>query len=156
MSETYRLIKSKVMGREHVLLRGSEPVGRFAFDGMFSNSAHASAGEQHWTFRRQGMMKPVITVRSADMLLTGRSCFSGSCDLVVNGTPFRFKQTKLWRGEYAWLRENGTPVIRYCGKSVEILADDLPDDTTRMLALLGGYLRVLAENDAAAIMIAVS
>lgn len=158
MSETYRIVKPKVLCREHVLLRGTEPVGRFTFDSIFSSSAHATAGEHHWTFTRAGMLKPVVTVRqNGGAVLTGRMRGDGSCDVEVkSGKEYRWKSMNVWRREFAWLRDNGTPFIRYRKQDVNIAAGDLPAETAHMLALLGAYLRVLEDNDAVAILVAMT
>jgi hypothetical protein len=83
---------------------------------------------------------------------------AGNCTIALDdGRRYRWTATSCLRGEYAWMAEDGTPLIRFQPRSwlrgeqrIDVAASALPAETAVLLALLGGYLKVLANNDAAA------
>ena len=157
--ETYTWMKSR--GREYVLrgVDGGE-AGRVTIEGFCGTAARAEANGQRWTFRRSGLLKPVLTVQrdgESAPPFAGSLTMSGNCEIALgDGRRYRWKSMGFLRGECAWLGDDGAPLIRFQTRSclrgeqhIEV-ASEVLRETATLLALLGGFLKVLAANDAAA------
>jgi hypothetical protein len=157
--DTYTWMKSR--GREYVLrVADGGEAGRVTIEGFCGTSAHAEASGQRWTFKRSGLIKPVLTVQregeSAPLFVSSLT-IGGNCEIALgDGRRYRWKALSCLRGEYAWNGDDGVRLIRFQPRSwlrgeqyIEV-ASDVPRDTATLLALLGGFLKVLAANDAAA------
>ena len=162
MNENELYTWAKSHGREYVLRRGDgSEAGRVTMEGFCGTAARAAADGRSWRFKRSGLFKPVLTVQRGGEnapLFAGAFTISGNCQISLgDGLRYRWKAVSCLRGEYAWLAEDGTPLIRFQPKSwfrgeqrIDVASSAVPAETAVLLALLGGYLEVLASNDAAA------
>lgn len=161
MNKSYVLIKPGWKERRYLLRVGNEEVGRLELEGVCSTHARVYSQKNEWIFDRTGVLEPVVTVRRADDgadLLVATMRLGGDCDVTLeSGDVYHWKSTSVWRGEFAWVSEDGAAAIRYrprvssrsIEQHIEVLTDDLPADTERLLVFLGGYFATLTYSDVA-------
>lgn len=142
----------KIFARAYVL-RGKN--GLFAaihWQGGFSTTALAEVGDTRLTFKREGVLQPKIVVRhaeSGDILLTFKPILKISGQLTFeNGKRFKWSNTTAWGSDWAWLNEDGKPVVQIKkGRNVEITdlatgaVEELP-----FLVTLAWYLIIMLQD----------
>lgn len=120
------------------------------------------AADGQWTFARVGVFRSrlVITdttsgVEAASFTSSG---WTGKGELTLpDGRSYQWSSGSVWGSKRVWLDETGQPVLRFrqygvlrwqCAVTVEPRAATEPHLT--LLAMLGWYLMLLANDDAAA------
>ncbi|HLZ57242.1 MAG TPA: hypothetical protein VKR06_09870 [Ktedonosporobacter sp.] len=142
----------KVFARAYVL-RGKD--GLFAairWQGGFSTTALAEVGDMRLTFKREGVLQPKIVVRDAEageVLLTFKPILKISGLLTFeNGKRFKWSNTTAWSSDWAWLNEDGKPVVQIKkGRDVEMseLAADAVEELP-FLITLAWYLIIMLQD----------
>jgi hypothetical protein len=141
-------------------LRGEDQrYGGLEWGNAFGTQARGEILESFWSFRRTGLFKPVVTARPAGGGAAAilRCSWSGGGILQLeNGRRYLWKKMSFWGCEWAFLDETGAVVVRFrpegilrCGGIVDLATERAQGADIPLLVLLGWYLKVLAEGDAA-------
>lgn len=121
------------------------------------------AANGQWTFARAGVFRSRLVVSDATSGLEAASYTSsgwtGKGELTLpDGGRYQWSNGNVWGSKRVWLDETGQPVLRFrqygvlrwqCVVSIERHAATKPHLT--LLAMLGWYLMLLANDDAAAV-----
>ena len=161
MTETYLWTKPKLLGRDYVLLRENVEQGRLTFDGPFSTNARVTISGAEWTVTRNGIMRPVISIRrGGEPVAEGRMRMGGTCEVAVGGRTYRWHALSLFSGELGWEDDGGTIAVRFLAapRATRTVQADaaLPGEVKSLLLFLGGYLLALQSNDVATMTAAVT
>ena len=143
----------KAWKRVFELHSGDEVLARL-YPQKETHSMVGEAADGSWAFRRRGFWNADIVVTDlasqAEVAIVkkGRNKRLAFSD----GRLFTLQKTSFWRNEWAWLNDEGTPLIHFQhGKClvIEPLALSLPE--LSLLVVVGWHLIVLQqEEDAAA------
>ncbi len=142
--------------REHELRAGDDVVATLRF--QRGSLADAEAERQHWTFKRQGLWQPRVTVRvagaDADVAVFRPHWVGGGTLELADGRTLELRSANFWQSQWVW-QEKDQPLMLFKGRhgivkangAVEIQAGSagLPD--TPLLVLLGWYLILLHAED---------
>jgi hypothetical protein len=151
------------MKRIYELHVGEEVLATLRWQKLSGTLAQAETAEGNWTFKRSGFLHPVVTVRNAGSDVPDIAVFEpswtgkGTLQLPENRS-LRWASTNFWHSEWAWLDNNGNPLISFKNKygwtkvegQVEVAqaATNLPEFS--LLITLGWYLMVQMASDASA------
>jgi hypothetical protein len=139
------------------LRAGSEVVGSLRWER--SSLARGEMADQKWTFKREGIWHPHVTVRVAGSdanlgLFQPSWKGGGTLDLQL-GRQMRFRPASFWRPRWEWVDALDQPLVHFKGVGVfkwesqvdiENAAAKSPD--VPLLVVLGWYLIVLSALDA--------
>ncbi len=152
--------KLGIFRRSFELRAGDERFGRLEWDSMLSNQARGEILGSAWSLRRHGIFKAIVTLRVAGAeAVPGifRYHWNGEGTLELeSGRRYHWRRLSFWGCRWAFVDDAGIEKVRFrlegflhgCA-SVELAEDNEGD--TPLLVLLGWYLRVLAEGDAAVV-----
>ena len=141
-------------------LRGADQrLGSLEWGSAIGSQARGEILDSTWSFRRTGFLKPIVTARPAGggaaAILHCRWSGGGLLEL-ENGRRYLWKKVSFWGCQWAFLDESGAARVRFRPEgilnsccSVDLAADQAQDSDIPLLVLLGWYLKVLAEGDAA-------
>jgi hypothetical protein len=151
-------IKTRTFPASFALIRDGEEIAQIAFGRFGAGRARVTGDGIDWTIERRGLMRQVVSVRTAagDTLATARVRLAGSYDVTMrDGFAARFKTTKLWCAQYGWVRSDGSPLILYRlqkwfgqHRSIETLEPIADESRELLLLILGGVLLTMSEDDA--------
>ncbi len=134
--------------------------GTLEWESILSNQASGEIAGSPWTFRRHGLLKATVTLRrpgtetAAGIFRYGWSG-DGILDL-EDGRRYQWRRLSFWGCRWAFVDDAGNEKVRFRlegflhGCASVDLSDDQDGDIP-ILVLLGWYLRVLAEGDAAVV-----
>lgn len=154
----YTVFKTHMAGGRYVVRRGGADYASIAFEGFCRTTARVTMLTRQWTFRRSGLLKPVVGIRSDDgsVVLFAPMRFTGACEVTIDGTTYRWRCTNLWQTKFAWIRD-GEPVIRGYARAgfggcreFETLSNTVSPQTQDLLVALGAYLMIVQAADTAA------
>src|SRR5262245_56104305 len=143
-------------------LRGADQrYGSLEWVSALGTQARGEILDVSWSFHRAGLVKPVVTASPSGGGQTAILRFSwsgGGLLELENDRRYYWKKMSFWGCEWAFVDESGALVVRFrpegilrqCA-SVELPADQAHGGDIPLLVLLGWYLRVLAEGDAAVV-----
>jgi len=152
--------KLNIFRRSFELRAQDQRFGTLEWESMLGNQARGEILGSAWVFRRHGFLKQIVTLRKPGTEAAAgiiRYCWSGDGVLELeSGRRYHWKRLSFWGCRWAWVDDAGTEKIRFrlegflhgCA-SVEL--SDGRDGDVALLVLLGWYLRVLAEGDAAVV-----
>jgi len=152
--------KLSLFSRSYELRAGDQRFGSLAWGNLFSNQARGEILGSAWTFRRHGILKAIITLRRpGSEAAAGVFRYGWSGDGILeleSGRRYHWRRLSFWGCRWAFVDDAGRDKARFrlegflhgCA-SVELSEDNEGD--TPLLVLLGWYLRVLAEGDAAVV-----
>lgn len=157
--------------RAFELKAGGEVVATLAFKSAFGTMAAAEAAGGRWTFKRVGFLNPRVTVREAGSeadraVFHARWLGDGRLEFDY-GAAFRWESTNFWATEWRFAAADGTPLVTLhpglekeglsdlfkTQAHVEITAGGAKAPELPVLVLLGWYLMILRQADAAAVAI---
>ncbi|MDQ6720885.1 MAG: hypothetical protein M3003_08830 [Candidatus Dormibacteraeota bacterium] len=128
-----------------------------------SSLANGEAGEQRWTFKREGFWHPHVTVRVADSddnVALFKPAWSGGGSLELSqGRLLRFGAANFWHSQWDWSDvASQSPLVHFKSHAgllktegqVDIEAAAVPYPELSLLVVLGWYLLILFGRDSAA------
>ena len=124
-----------------------------------SSLAVGETAEQQWTFKREGIWRPRVTVRApgsdANIALFHPGWMSGGTLDLGLGRQLRLGPSRFWSGPWDWTDELKRPLVHFkskgfpkwdCDVGIEEDAHALAD--LPLLVVLGWYLIVMHTYDA--------
>jgi hypothetical protein len=162
-------IQPKTFERRFELRVGDLLFGTLVFQKMTGSMAVARTDSGAWTFKRVGFFNPRITVRNdgseADAGIYSPK-WSGSSGTIqmADGTLYQWRHANFWATRMEWTDGGGRVLVTYqSGVENSRLSDALKTQATMefsqdarsvpdlpLLILLGWYLVILHQEDAAA------
>jgi hypothetical protein len=155
-------VQPSALRNEYQLIADDKALASLRWEKAFGSLATAEAADGRWTFKRAGYLRPRVTVRAegseADVA-TLEPGWTGSGVLQLSdGLRYRWANTSFWSGEWAFVSEAGTVLVRflpgYSRKKRGTVHVEPEARTLRhlsLLLLLGWYLVVLMAQDTAVI-----
>jgi hypothetical protein len=151
-----------VSGREHKLRAGDTVLARLVRPSLWRERRIGTAANGSWAFARAGFWRTRVVVTDqqsgAEVASLARSGWSGKGTLALpDGRQYRWRNGNLWGSKWAWLDGADQPLMRFkqsgafkvrCAVIIEPPAAGDPHLT--LLAMLGWYLMLLTQADAAA------
>jgi hypothetical protein len=133
--------------RAYELRAGEEVVATLGWQRR--SLAVAEAAGHLWTFKRQGLWHPRVTVRAAgtdvDVAVFHPSWMGGGTLELAPGRRLVLR----WQTEWVWQDEVGATLVHFTEGPVEITPSAASLSDLSLLVLLGWYLLVLFAEDAA-------
>jgi len=167
-------VQPRGLDRYYELRAGDVLLASLAWQTRCGSLARSQSSEGSWTFKRVGFFNPRVTVREAGSeidiaVFWPRWLGDGTLEF-GHGARFRWQSTNFWATNWMFTDDGGMPLVKFREGSpkggwremfktqalveIESLAADLPE--LPLLVLLGWYLMVLRNEDAAAGAAAVS
>jgi len=139
-------------------------IGRIRWPKMFRSLAEAEFGEDRWTFKRAGFLRPRVTVRmdatAEDAAVLELSFGGGGLLRMRSGRCFRWSRQGFWSHRFVFADDKGVQlvviepklgVLRRSGAAhVHEKAATLQE--LPLLLLLGWYVTMLIADDDAAVV----
>ena len=144
--------------RTHLLSCHEGLVGTLSFQGLCGSLAKGETAHGSWTFKREGFLHPRVSIRreGSDVAIGILSLSrSGAGTLLLSGSgEYRFTSTCWWPNR--WSFEKGSQnVVRFertrGGSTVTIEKTATEMEALSLFCLLGWYMPLLADSDAAAL-----
>jgi len=137
------------------LRAGDEVVGTLQWKG--SSLAAGETADQRWTFKREGIWHPRVTVRvpgsDSNIALFHPGWISGGTLHLDAGRQLRLGPAKFWSGPWEWTDELKRPLVHFKYRGwlswdceVKIEVENSPPDVP-LLVVLGLYLIVMNRYD---------
>jgi hypothetical protein len=158
----------KAIRREYQLANGDELIGRLRFEETFGSLASAEVASQNWTFKREGILHPRVTVRipnsGVDFAVFHRNWSGSGVVEYPDGRQIHWRHTSFWRPEWAFVQAKNRPLLHFKQRTglikisarVEFDPADAAMPDLPMLAALGWYLLLLSTQAAAAVTVTVA
>lgn len=145
----------------------SRVVGSLGFEKAFGTSARADCADVAWTFKRVGFLNARVTIRrlgsQADVAVYHPKVFGGGLLQTSEGRISYWRQMNFWATEWSFTDTNGVPLVIFkpgaesqslsnlfkSQSSVELALDEKDPTELALLVLLGWYLMVMSQEDAA-------
>jgi hypothetical protein len=152
----------RASGRAYELRAGDFVLATLMQPSMWRERRIGTAADGSWTFARTGFWHPRIVVTDtqsgAEVASIARSGWIGKATLTMpDGRGYRWRNGNVWGSKWAWLDDADQPLLRFsqsgvfklrCAVTIEQSAAGDPHLT--LLAILGWYLMLLNQADAAA------
>ena len=153
--------KLSLFRRSYELRAGESRYGSLEWGNAFGTQARGEILGSVWRFRRSGIFKPIVTVQSFETGTTGilRCHWNGEGTLELEGgRRYHWRRLSFWGCRWAFLDDAGVSRVRFRPEGLLRCCGlvDVPEEGGRgsdipLLVLLGWYLKVLAEGDAAVV-----
>ena len=148
--------------RSYELRAGERRLGGLEWGNPFGTQAGGEVQGAAWSFRRTGIIHPIVTLRPAGSETEPgvfRYGWTGDGTLhLESGRRYLWRRMSFWGCNWAFLDETGAAVVRFqaegvfsCCSAVEFQAGGAPSGDAPLLVVLGCYRKVLAEGDAAVV-----
>ncbi len=157
--------QSSAMSRQYELFAGERSLGALQWPKMCSSLAEGRIGSSTWTFKRTGVWRPVVTIRTpesgdGDIARFAIGWRGGDLHL-PGGRTLRWEPLTFWGAKWAFTDPaRGEQVLAFevghgfFKMSIEVQIDgagpSVPATELPLLTLLGGYLLVMAAQEEAA------
>jgi hypothetical protein len=154
--------------REYELHAGNELVATLRFRSLFGSFATAESGDGCWTFKRVGFWQTSVTIRShgsdQDIAVFKNNTWTNGGTLELpNGCHYP-ANTHFWMTTYEFTTEAGQSLVQYrriggilsASSLVTIQPSAAALGELPWLVMLGWYLRVMLDMDAAMVAIVVT
>jgi len=160
----WKWVQPKSTRREYELRAGGERMAGLRRVKMLGSLAEADTGDGHWTLKRQGFLRPYVSVRRAgaeDEFAKLHFSWLGDGSLHFrDGRVYAWKR-KFWTGQYLFATEKGeelvvlnpTLALLKVGAKVTIHPSDIDNSQLALLAVIGWYVMLLGFDEAAACVI---
>ncbi|MGB3618829.1 MAG: hypothetical protein WBA12_11980 [Catalinimonas sp.] len=148
--------------RKHFKLKGTREKDLVGFLKWRKECGSLALGETaagRWTFKRNGFLKPFVTIRPVGGETTGHLWISPNgegCFQPSPGREYRWKCTNFWKNEWSWFQDHKRlmkieAVANFNNKVGRMTAamDRLDDETLSQLLLAGWYVMVLMQEESA-------
>ncbi|HEU5181670.1 MAG TPA: hypothetical protein VFW45_12845 [Candidatus Polarisedimenticolia bacterium] len=152
--------KLGIFSRRFELCREDQRFGSLEWQSVLGSQARGEILGSVWSFRRHGLLKAMVTLRRPGTEAAAgifRYGWSGDGLLELeDGRRYQWKRLSFWGCRWVFLDHAGNEKVRFRlegflhGCATVELADERDGDVP-ILVLLGWYLRVLAEGDAAVV-----
>ena len=135
-----------------------EVIGTLKFRNSFGSLAEGTTAKGNWSFKRQGFLKTIVTIRKTgyeeNLAVYFNNTWSEGGTLQIPSGKKYFANSNFWHAQFEFTDESGTPCIRYTNISgfklhsgMEILAPAITLEATPWMVLLGWYLAVMNSRD---------
>ena len=126
-----------------------------------SSLASGQAGEQSWTFKREGFWHPQVTARvpgSDSNLAVFKPAWTGGGTLELSeGRVLKFGAANFWHSQWSWWDPSGKLLMQFKSHAgllrmegqLDIAADAVALSELPLLVVLGWYLLILFARDTA-------
>ena len=154
----------EVTKRRYILQREGADAAFATLDwrSMWGTFATATIGDDEWTFKRGGFLRPRVTVRrlgSDEDIATFEANWQGGGTLTIaDGAAYTWKAANFWHSQWNWLDASGAELLHFANKqgfvrqeatvAIGPVGAQIPE--LELLTTLGWYLLILAANDSAA------
>ena len=156
----------RVRGQDE-LRAGDQILATLCWQGAFSTLAFGTSPAGQWTFERPRVLSQDVEVCSAgaDVVIAifkPHWAGGGGRLELADGRTFQWTATNFWQTDWVFSDASGESLVRFEDNSrlfettalVEVECAALPASERALLTLLGRYLMVLQERDAAAMVAA--
>lgn len=155
---TLTWVQHKALERSYELRYGGEIVASLRFEKAFGSLATAKSVDGAWTFKREGFLKPRVTVRTpgseANLAVFHQNISGGGILQFQDGRRYLWRCTSFWGSEWAFLTAEEHRLVQFrlnaslfrSGAQTSILASAAD---ASLLAALGWYLLVLTAEETA-------
>ncbi len=162
----YEWRQTEALRRFYRLEKDGLEDGSLRFDNSTGSRATGQFGTAIWTFKRTGFLAPKVSVRTpgseADLALFSPGWSGGGSVSFASGRTYHLRQKNFWGSEWAFETEDGSSVIRLSAKhgvlkksaAVRLSPAAVGAEETPILMLLIWYVRLLANEDAGAAVVA--
>jgi len=163
---TFQWVPVKGAKRSYELRSGTNVVGRMRWPQTFGSLAEAEFGDDHWTFKRGGFLRPRVTVRSQganeDSAVLELSFGGGGLLRIRDGRCLRWIRQGFWSQRFAFADEKGVELVLIEPKfgimrrsgAVRTAREASSLRELALLILVGWYVTMLiADDDAAAVAV---
>jgi hypothetical protein len=153
---------------EYELHTGDELVATLRFRSLFGSFATAESGDGCWTFKRVGFWQTSVTIRSPGSdqdiaVFKNNTWMNGGTLELPNGCRYP-ANTNFWMTAYEFTTEAGQPLVQYrrIGSilSPSTLVTIQPNAAALgelpWLVMLGWYLKIMLDMDAAMVAVVVA
>jgi hypothetical protein len=150
---------------EYELHTGDELVATLRFRSLFGSFATAESGDGYWTFKRIGFWQTSVTIRSPGSdqdiaVFKNKTWANGGTLELPNGSHYR-ANTNFWMTAYEFTTEAGQPLVQYRrigsilspSTLVTIQPNAAALDELPWLVMLGWYLKIMLDMDAAMVAV---
>lgn len=152
---------SRTAKRTYELRAGDQVLATLARPSVWRESRVGTAADGTWTLARVGVFRTRIVVADAgsgaEIARLARSGWTGNLTLTLpDMRRYQWRNGNMWGSKWAWLDDAGHPLMRFkqfgilktqCAVVIELPAATDPHLT--LLAILGWYLMMLTQADAA-------
>jgi hypothetical protein len=147
-------VQSGGWGRNYELRNDAdEVVAKLTRPRWWSSYAEVDIPGNRWSFERKGLFQQRIIVKSLgtdDEAAEFIYRFNGGLLEFPDGRKFRWKQSNFWGTKWAWVTEDGQPVVGLEGKGVlrfrgemSLAPRSAEMQSLALLVFLGWYLLIL-------------
>lgn len=162
---TLTWVQEKALKRSYELRFSGEVVAGLRFEKAFGSLATAESVDGTWTFKREGFLKPRVTVRAAgsdaNTAIYHQNMSGGGVLEFQDGRRYLWRCTSFWGSEWSFLTSEEHRVLQFklnpslfrSGAQLSILT---AEKDVAMMAMLGWYLMVLTAEETAATSVAIS
>ena len=156
---TLTWVQEKALKRAYELRFSGEVVAGLRFEKAFGSLATAESVDGSWTFKREGFMKPRVTVRvegsDANVAVFHQNLSGGGAIEFQDGRRYLWRCTSFWGSEWCFLTPEDHRVVQLkvntslFRNGAQVTVQTAVADVA-LLAMLGWYLMVLMAEDTAA------
>lgn len=160
MSNTLEIRKKKDAKKHYEFYENDKLVATLDYPRRFKKSAIITAGNKQWTIARTGFWKAFYEIEASQSPYSKWKAQQGwRTPLLLrsdDNRQFRFRQTSFWMSKWSWLNEKDEPVIEFrisswpSKKPNTVAFLQTKDSTMLWFALIGYFLVLCAQEDAAA------
>ena len=161
------VIKSKDAKKQFVFLVNEQPFAFIDYPKRFQKRAILTAGNQNWQILRKGWWKHTIEIASDQSPYTKWSVvqnWKGQISLRSDDNrQFHLKKKGFWKPVWHWFNEKEESLVEIAPcvgwpkrRKGTITIHDSDDKVLTFLALIGWFVALTAQEDAAAVAIAAS
>ncbi|MGA2135255.1 MAG: hypothetical protein ABSH50_23455 [Bryobacteraceae bacterium] len=154
--------QAEALRRYFQLMDGEREIASVRFESLGGSRATGQSGGKAWTFKRTGFLSPKITIREPgsdkDIAAFSPGWMGSGWIAFAGGRRFQLRHTNFWGTAWAFEAEDGAPAVLLSAHpgffkqggvaTVTQAAAGWPE--TPVLLLLIWYVRILANEDAAA------
>jgi len=159
------VIKSKEAKKRFEFLENDQPVAGIDYPKRFQKKATLSAGNQQWQIQRKGWWKHTIEIASDQSPYTKWSViqnWKGQISIRTDDNrQFHLKKKGFWKPVWHWINEKEESLVevQLCvgwpkRKRGTITIHNSNDTNLTFLALIGWFIALSQQEDAAAVAIA--
>jgi hypothetical protein len=158
--QEWKWVQPRIARREYELRAGGKRLAVLRDVKMFGSLAEADTGDGRWTLKRQGFLRPRVTVRRAgseDEFATLVFNWLGDGALhMADGRVFGWK-CRFWSRQYCLTTEQGEELVEFKptfafvkgGAKVTIHPSAADISGLSLLAVIGWYVMLLGFDEAA-------